>query len=246
MKRTTKKTKSTTTKTKTKAKSLKKSTLTTTKRKSIKKKDDDIRLNDEYKDDYDYDDECDDCNDYDDGYNDDIYEDDIFDEYMDEEENTKPSKSKNNTTSNENEPKKRGRKSKTDPKYYVNNAELATEIRKYQTTGVISEELGVMLMNIANRFATHPRFFNYTYREDFVSDAICRMITTGINKINLDLPNCNIFAYMTQLCFNSFRQKIKSEKKFTNLKSKLQSEIYHEFERVESLQQTTDENNDNV
>ncbi len=101
-----------------------------------------------------------------------------------------------------------------------------------------------MLMNIANRFATHPRFFNYTYREDFVSDAICRMISTGINKINLDLPNCNIFAYMTQLCFNSFRQKIKSEKKFSTLKNKLSNEIYDEFERVESIQGTQGNNND--
>lgn len=93
-------------------------------------------------------------------------------------------------------------------------------------------------MKIARRFATHPRFFNYTYKDDFVSDAICRMISTGINKINLDHPKCNIFAYMTQLCFNSFRQKIKSEKKYTMLKTKLSDEIYDDFERNESIQQT--------
>jgi len=43
---------------------------------------------------------------------------------------------------------------------------------------------------------------------------------------------------------NSFRQKIKSEKKFSNLKNKLSNEIYDEFERVESLQGTQGNNDD--
>lgn len=43
--------------------------------------------------------------------------------------------------------------------------------------GLITEELGSMIMKICTRFSLHPRFFNYTYRDEMVADAVARCLT---------------------------------------------------------------------
>lgn len=80
---------------------------------------------------------------------------------------------------------------------------------------------GLMIVKICTRFSMHSRFYNYSYREDFVADAITRCILKAVDKINLDLPNCNPFSYFTQTAYNIFRQKIKKEKKFACIKQKI-------------------------
>lgn len=83
-------------------------------------------------------------------------------------------------------------------------------------------------------------FIGYSYRDEFVADAVSRCLTNGVDKINLDLPNCNVFAYFTQICYNCFRQKIKSEKKYCQTKVKLREEVYTDFENDEGLQNTSE------
>ena len=41
-----------------------------------------------------------------------------------------------------------------------------------------------------------------------VADAVARCLSHAIDKIDLDHPNCNPFSYLTQTCYNVFRQKI--------------------------------------
>ena len=43
--------------------------------------------------------------------------------------------------------------------------------------GIISEALGTMILKIATRFSMHPRFFGYSYRDEFVADAVSRCLT---------------------------------------------------------------------
>lgn len=106
--------------------------------------------------------------------------------------------------------------------------------------GIISEELGAMIMKICTRFSLHPKFFGYTYRDEMVNDAIARCISAGVDKIDPNHPKCNPFSYFTQICYNSFRQKIKSEKKYNLTKQKYRSEKYDEFEKDEELGRTQD------
>ena len=73
-----------------------------------------------------------------------------------------------------------------------------------------------------------------------VAEAVCRCLTNAINRINLDHPKCNVFAYITQTAYNCFRQKIKTEKKYTETKTQLRNEIYSEFENAEGLNPTKD------
>lgn len=77
-----------------------------------------------------------------------------------------------------------------------------------------------------------------------VNDAIARCLSAGVDKIDPNHPKCNPFAYFTQICYNCFRQKIKSEKKYMLTKQKYRMEKYDEFEQLENLNKTQDNNDD--
>lgn len=144
--------------------------------------------------------------------------------------------------------------------YYVKGSELRAQIEKYQKSkradaekrgvpyeegqGEISEALGEMIIKICERFSRHPRFFGYSFRDQFVADAVARCITHGVDKINLDLPNCNPFSYFTQISYNEFRQKIKRQKRYQQIKQRVREQIYNQFEKENNLQQTKDNDED--
>lgn len=144
--------------------------------------------------------------------------------------------------------------------YYVKGSELKAQIEKYQKSkredaqkrgvpyeegqGEISEALGEMIIKICERFSRHPRFFGYSFRDQFVADAVARCITHGVDKIDLSLPNCNPFAYFTQISYNQFRQKIKRQKRYQQIKQRIRDEVYSEFERDNNLDQTKDNEED--
>ena len=69
-------------------------------------------------------------------------------------------------------------------------------------------------------------------------------IPPASTKLTQHIPNAIHFGYFTQIAFNCFRQKIKSEKKYCQTKQKLREEKYTEFEQLEGLNQTQD-NEDN-
>ena len=144
--------------------------------------------------------------------------------------------------------------------YYVKGSELKAQIEKYQKSkredaqkrgvpyeegqGEISEALGEMIIKICERFSRHPRFFGYSFRDQFVADAVARCITHGVDKIDLSLPNCNPFAYFTQISYNEFRQKIKRQKRYQNLKQRVRDQIYTQFEQDNNLELTKDNDED--
>lgn len=144
--------------------------------------------------------------------------------------------------------------------YYVKGSELRAQIEKYQKSkredaekrgvpyeegqGEISEALGEMIIKICERFSRHPRFFGYSFRDQFVADAVARCITHGVDKINLDLPNCNPFSYFTQISYNEFRQKIKRQKRYQQIKQRVRQQIYNQFEKENNLEQTKDNDED--
>lgn len=52
--------------------------------------------------------------------------------------------------------------------------------------------------------------------------------------------NATRFGYFTQIAYNCFRQKIKNEKKYGLTKQKLREDKYSEFEEIEGLNRTHD------
>ena len=118
--------------------------------------------------------------------------------------------------------------------YYIDPKDLIKEIRHYNETDEISEVLGGYLIKIANRFASKPNFSGYSYKDEFIADAILRMVQQ-LHKVDLSHPKCNPFAYLTQTCFNIFIARINKEKKFMNIKNSLKDYYYDEIEAEENI-----------
>ena len=119
-------------------------------------------------------------------------------------------------------------------KYYIDPDDLKKELKKYRDTGTMSDELGQMFIKIATRYATKPNWREYSYKDDFIGDAVYRMIQL-IDKIDLDHPKCNPFAYLTQQAYWCFVSKINKEKKFQKIKEKLTNHFFDDLEQDEGI-----------
>lgn len=119
---------------------------------------------------------------------------------------------------------------KPKPTHYVSNKEFLasfldwkTEIDEAEKQGVerpvMPRYIGECIIKIATHLAYKSNFINYSYRNDMIGDAIenCSRV---LHKFNPERSS-NIFAYTTQICYNSFLRRIIAEKKQTNIKGKL-------------------------
>jgi len=106
----------------------------------------------------------------------------------------------------------------TDKKFYVKNEDLLPHIHEYRETGIVSEELGRMLMMIADNFANKGSFHNYTWKEDMKQEAIitCLRYIHNFNPLRYSRPNP--FAYFTTIIRNSFLNYIRKQKQHSKIK----------------------------
>ena len=75
------------------------------------------------------------------------------------------------------------------------------------------------IIKIANHLSYLPNFSGYTYRQDFVEDAIENCIHY-VDNFNPEISK-NPFAYFTQICWYAFIRHIMKEKKQSIVKGKL-------------------------
>ena len=114
--------------------------------------------------------------------------------------------------------------------HYVKNKDLLVEIRRYKETckwdnngkyiegtGIIHDELAKMIVVIAKNLSTKPNFSGYTWKDDMVSDAIFTCVKY-IHNVKIDEKNPNPFAYITTICYNSFVNYIRKQKKHSKIK----------------------------
>ena len=118
--------------------------------------------------------------------------------------------------------------------YYINKTELLNELKQYNEDDIISEELGLMLLKIAQRYSSRANFIGYSYRDEFVCDAVYRMVDQ-LKKINVNHPNCQPFSYLTKMCHRCFIARIMKEKKYQNLKQELTEKYFNELEVGEKI-----------
>jgi len=123
---------------------------------------------------------------------------------------------------------------KNKSEFYIDKAELNKEIKIYKKSGEITEKLGIMLMKIANRYASKPCFSGYTFKDEFIAEAVARMIDQ-LHKIDLNHKKCNPFSYLTQMCYWKFVSKINEEKQHALTKSNFIEHYITEFECSEHV-----------
>lgn len=108
---------------------------------------------------------------------------------------------------------------------YVNNANFAKalveykELLKTKPDARIPEYIGKCILDIANRFATRPNFYGYSFRDEMVSDAVenCMQYLTNFDPEKSNNP----FAYFTQISYFAFLRRIQREKKQSYIKHQL-------------------------
>lgn len=106
---------------------------------------------------------------------------------------------------------------KRDPKrHYVRNKDLLPEVERCRESGLISNELGRMLLLIVKNYSKKSNWSNYTYREDMIGHAMVHL-TKGALKFDPARSN-NPFAYYTQITKNAFIQILKQEKKHRDIR----------------------------
>lgn len=140
--------------------------------------------------------------------------------------------------------------------FYIDQKELRKLIREYKEQLKIDpdgtqmgDELGKMLISIANKFTSRSCFSGYSYRQDFIMAALEKMIK-AVEKIDPDDPR-SPFSYLTQTCFRSVILFIKKEKKHEEGKECIKDHIYSKFSAEYNLQSrsnndATDATNDQI
>lgn len=110
---------------------------------------------------------------------------------------------------------------------YVNNEDLRNEIVEYKvllaenaSLGLprpqMSDSLGSKILLIAERLSMRPNFYNYSYRDEMVSDGVenCILYIHNFNPEKSD----NAFSYITQIIWYAFLRRIAKEKKQSTIK----------------------------
>ena len=125
-------------------------------------------------------------------------------------------------------------------KHYVDNERFLAEIVEYKKQVLISKEqgtekprvseyIGKCIYLIAENLSHKPRFMNYSFRDELVSDAIenCFLYFDNFNPDK----GSNPFAYFTQIIYYAFHRRISKEEKNRYI-------IYKKFQ--ESVLDTSD------
>ena len=87
---------------------------------------------------------------------------------------------------------------------------------KFTKTGVASERLGEIFLDLVDNYATKSNFSGYSYLEEMKSRAIWFLLSYS-KGFNPEKSN-NAFAYCTQIVKNAFIQVIKKENKISDAK----------------------------
>jgi hypothetical protein len=124
--------------------------------------------------------------------------------------------------------------------HYVDNERFLAEIVEYKKKVVeakeqgldkprVSEYIGKCIYLIAENLSHKPRFMNYSFRDELVSDAIENCFLY-FDNFNPDISK-NPFAYFTQIIYYAFHRRISKEEKNRYI-------IYKKFQ--ESVLDTSD------
>lgn len=128
-------------------------------------------------------------------------------------------------------------------KYYVDPQQLHSELMSYRDTGSMSDDLGVMLINMCNKILNHHNFKNYPadMKADMKGHAlylICKYIH-NCDPTKRNPREC--FNYVTTCIFNGFKQQLKQHYNEENKKRHLIQVMLQQFETTYGVNVKEDE-----
>lgn len=124
-----------------------------------------------------------------------------------------------------------GKPRSADSEHYVDWKPLTVEVTKYsdecraaKAAGLpkprMSESIGTAILTIATRLADKGSFANYTYKDDFIGDAVenCLRYASGFDASKVREGGSGAFSYFTQIAYCAFLRRIDREKKQAAIK----------------------------
>lgn len=108
-------------------------------------------------------------------------------------------------------------------KYYLTNAKLLPAVLRAKETGKLTDELAGMLLLLSQKYAQHPNFSGYTYKEDMIADAMANLCVAAL-KFDPAKSN-NPFAFYTSCITHSFYQFLNVEKRHRRIRDELLIEM---------------------
>lgn len=118
--------------------------------------------------------------------------------------------------------------------YYINNADFYQAMVEHRKNVAAAVDVGSpkppvptfiakCIMDIAIHLSYKSNFARYTFRDEFVLDAIENCLV-NLDKFNPDISN-NPFWYFTRICYRTFIKKILEERKQTFIKGKIVAQL---------------------
>lgn len=119
----------------------------------------------------------------------------------------------------------------TPPKHqYVNGREFLGMLKEYHASYLesvrleqekpqVSNEIAGAIIQIATRLSNSYNFIGYSYKDEMIADGIYKCL----DKVHRFDPNIseNPFGFFSQLCWNSFLNRIKIEQKQASIRARL-------------------------
>ena len=117
---------------------------------------------------------------------------------------------------------------------YIDRNELHSEMKTYKDTGIISERLGQLFLTMIDHILGHSNFRNYAYdlKEEMKSHALLMIIKYVHNCNAYERDATSVFAYVTTIIFNAYRQVLKKYYKQLNLKRELEKHYISMIENI--------------
>ena len=129
---------------------------------------------------------------------------------------------------------------KNKDRFYCTNKDLQAELIKWRDSAekpedrIISEELGKMMIMIADKLLNHSSFRNYPLevKQDLRSLGILKLVK-GLKNYNFKFNNA--FAYFTQALWNSYITGLTKHYKQINIKRELMKKLFEEIETYNGI-----------
>lgn len=129
---------------------------------------------------------------------------------------------------------------KNKDRFYCTNKDLQAELIKWRDSAekpedrIISEELGKMMIMIADKLLNHSSFRNYPLelKQDLRSLGLLKLIR-GLKNYNFKFNNA--FAYFTQALWNSYITGLTKHYKQINIKREMMKKLFEEIETYSGI-----------
>lgn len=125
--------------------------------------------------------------------------------------------------------------SRREDRYYLTNSDFLEELKKYKETKVVSEELGEMFEKLSYKVSNKANFYKYPFKDEMIREGILTCLTY-IDNFDPE-KSSNPFSYFTTVCYRSFQNFIKKEKKQISVKESLtfDSDLGHKWTRPKRM-----------